>query len=303
MTLSPALYFAGSGTEFPRSTCETPDPNSLNGISPIEVVLEEMVNSSRVRLAAHMWHIFHRQPNRRFAFGLILTERKCHVFLFDPVGISSAQPFSHHQNPEQLCAVIHGLGSDKVSDYGFDFNYFRLPGGLGVRTWERSTQSSPIEMEVRYKITKVIYRGPELFGQKTFCWLVEIVGEPGTRYVIKDAWTMSELTGKESEGSLLTHIQSCDVSLGVAQLRHYEQVRRSEKRSDIDTTSRNRRMSRPDRQARMQERVHTRIVLKAYGEPLHHFQNRKELILAFHDAVLGTSYAAFSVLFVFILYT
>ena len=75
---------------------------------------------------------------------------------------------------------------------------------------------------------------------------------------------------------------------GVVQIRHAEEVRRGTDPSDIDTVWRNRRVETKSPVERGLDRVHTRIVMETYGKTLDRFQTHKELLLAFHDVVLGT---------------
>ena len=97
----------------------------------------------------------------------------------------------------------------------------------------------------------------------------------------------SELAGRESEGSLLRRAKSKGVVAGVAQIRHFEEVRRGVDASDLDTISHNRRAEHTSPDAKNLDRVHTRIVMETHGRTLDKFTNRRELMLAFHDAVLG----------------
>jgi len=70
-------------------------------------------------------------------------------------------------------------------------------------------------------------------------------------------------------------------------MRHSEEVRRGADATDLDTVFRNRRVEDSYSHDRKLDRVHTRIVMDNHGKPLDRFATRKELLLAFHDAVLG----------------
>jgi Fungal protein kinase len=135
-----------------------------------------------------------------------------------------------------------------------------------------------------------LFRFTTLIGRGTVCWSSSKEGYPGSRLVIKEAWIpWEELPGRESEGSLLRHAQAQGVVSSVVQIEHFEEVRLSDKPSDLDTVLRNRQVNTPTVDNLKLERIHTRIVLKTYGNPLNMFDTRKELLLAFHDAVLGVS--------------
>ncbi|KAF8480548.1 hypothetical protein JB92DRAFT_3133211 [Gautieria morchelliformis] len=96
-----------------------------------------------------------------------------------------------------------------------------------------------------------------------------------------------ELAGQEAEGSLLHHAQAQDVVDGIAELEHFEEVRHSDDPSDLDTVLTNPQVDRPTAEDMKLERIHTRIVLRSYGKPLNMFYTRKELLLAFRDAVFA----------------
>jgi Fungal protein kinase len=288
-SVSPTLYLAGGGSQVLGVAWTIVKSAAMSGISPIQVVLDsDDLLSARDRLAANVTHMMSVQTRRGFAYGLILTESTCSVYMFDHSGAVTSQPFNYHLCPAQFCAVLFGLGSDQGERLGFDRSIFADEKGILVRTQVDSGEDLP--KEVHYVITKVLFRFSSLIGRGTVCWLTERVDEPHSQFVIKDAWIpREELSGRESEGSLLRHAQAKGVIAGVGQLEHFEEVRRSHDPKDLDTIMRNRQVDKPAPQDLTLERVHTRIVLRTFGETLDQFETRKDLLLAFHDAVLGAS--------------
>jgi hypothetical protein len=88
--------------------------------------------------------------------------------------------------------------------------------------------------------------------------------------VVRDAWIpWEEPAGRESEGSLLRHAQAKGVVHGVAQLGIFEDVTRDDP-NDLDSVLRNDQKNRPTAEDLKLERVHTRFVLKTFGETIGH---------------------------------
>ncbi len=157
---------------------------------------------------------------------------------------------------------------------------------MKIRTIEPSEDGS--STDTQYRVKQTLFRCPSVVGRGTMCWLAAGPDESESTFVIKDAWIApEELAGRESEASLLRHVQSMGVVAGVVQIRHSEEVRRGVDATDVDTVFRNRRVEDSSSSERGLDRVHTRIVMDTHGKTLDRFATRKELLLAFHDAVLG----------------
>jgi len=285
--LSPSLFLAGVGDEFANTSAEKPEAFARCGISPVEIILDsDDFIGARDRLAVSIHQIFQNQDNRRFAYGLVLTESMVIVYMFDHSGAVASKPFNYHQQPEQFCAVISQLASDNAQSIGFDLTMFSEGTSTRIRTCESNEDGSL--KECLYTIKERLFMFPSLNGRGTICWLTSGSNDPESLFVVKDAWIApEELAGRESEGSLLYHAKSKGVIMGVAQVRHFEEVHCGPGVSDLDTVLRNRRAERTSPDNIKLDRVHTRIVMETYGKTLDQFLTRKELLLAFHDAVLG----------------
>ncbi|KAF8520515.1 hypothetical protein JB92DRAFT_3094664 [Gautieria morchelliformis] len=258
LPVSPTLFLAGAGANVVGVTWTVIKPITQAGISPMEVILDsDDFLAARDRLAANMTQIMSDQTNRRFAYGLILTETTCTVYMFDHSGAVAAPPFNYHQHPAQFCAVLFGL-----------------PTVASVSALTRP--SSRVQRTFMF----VLY----LVGRGTTTLRTLKLGDLNSTFVVKDAWIpRGELAGRESEGSLLRHARA----KGVVQLEHFEDIRRSNDPNDLDTILRNRKIDQPTAEELKLERVHTRIVLKPFAETIDQFETRKDLLLAFHDAVLA----------------
>ncbi|KIJ35616.1 hypothetical protein M422DRAFT_262212 [Sphaerobolus stellatus SS14] len=108
-------------------------------------------------------------------------------------------------------------------------------------------------------------------------------GDEKSLYVIKDAWIAHDLPGKESESSLLKLTDDKGVTMGIPEFQSSEGIRQG---NDPDIILLNRKISSPSLEYLKLDRVHTRVVMKAYGKTINQFSSRKQLIMAFHDAVL-----------------
>jgi Fungal protein kinase len=289
--VSPSLYLAGTGAQIMGVSSPLIKPNSWAGIAPIEVVLDSDDSEvARDRLATNVSQMFCNQSGRRYAFGLILTETTCTIYMFDHSGAVGSKPFNYHQQPTQLCAIIFGLGSEQRDLLGFDPSIFLggYRGGLVFCCMVHSAEDSPKPVFYIQDGRVELFHFSTVIGRGTVCWRTRREGHPGSRFVIKDAWIpYEELPGRESEGSLLRHAQEKGVVDGIAQIEHFEELRRNDGSNELDTVLRNRQVNSPTAEDLKLERIHTRIVLRTYGKPLNMFDTRKELLLAFYDAVLG----------------
>src|SRR5882672_1537217 len=101
--MSPSLFLAGAGDEFANANAELPRAVTESGLCPIEVVLNsDDHEASRDRLAANIHQMFQNQDNRRFAYGLVITETEITVYMFDHSGAVASPPFNYHRDPEQF---------------------------------------------------------------------------------------------------------------------------------------------------------------------------------------------------------
>ncbi|KAF8530000.1 hypothetical protein JB92DRAFT_557978 [Gautieria morchelliformis] len=297
--VSPPLFLAGAGAKVLGVWWTFIKPIFQGGISPIEIILDsEDFLAARHRLLAHMTHMMSTQTHRRFANGLILTQTICVVYMFDHSGAVESAPFNYHQYPAQFCAIIFRLGSDHGEHIGFDQSIFPHDKGIVVRT----VSGERPRKEVLYAIREKLFCYSNLVGRGTIVLRTVKVGSPNAQedgpdaqedgpdaqFIVKDAWIRrEELAGRESEGSLLRHAQAQGVVQGVAQLEHFEEITRSDDPNDLDTVLRNRQIDEPTAEDLKLERVHTRIVLKTFGKTIDQFATRRDLLLAFHDAVLA----------------
>lgn len=284
--IDPGIFLAGVAPEFATSKAELPRALYPSGISAFEVALDsEDLTAARDRLAVHMYRIFQDQANRRFAFGLVITQSIFIVYLFDNSGAVYSSPCNYHQHPKRFCALISGLAADTAS-IGFDPTVFAVKTRSFFRTFENDVTGSRIER--LYTIHNRLFKSSDVHGRATMCCLTSRHDIPGSSFVIKDAWIApSDPPGRESEAFLVRHARSRGVVDGIVDILHFEEIPHPVDASQLDTVVQNRQIDRSTDEARKLERVHTRTVMKTYGKTLDKFTDRKELLFAFHDTVLG----------------
>ena len=286
--IRPSLLIAGSGRHFLAFMESFPDKHYASGISPIVIRLEgQDATFTRDYLSGSVQDLLTYQHNRRYAFGVVMSQQTLVVHMFDHSGVVYSPPLDYHSNPEQFCAIISGLALHDLQRLGFDTSLFRV--GASWRLRSREVLGRNRFRDVSYTIFAAIYYMAYIIGRGTICFAA-VDDEERKKYVIKDSWvSVNELEGKESEASLLAHARNCGVSQGIPVLRHSEEVhvKGEAGRERPDTILNNRQATSTDNTKL--ERLHTRLIMAPYGKPLDKFSNRKELLFAYHDALQGTS--------------
>lgn len=291
----PGILLAGAGASFIWSTGTRPEADYVKAISPIEVVLENSdMGLARERLAAYVQFLFEHQPNRRFAFGVVISQTSLTCHLFDHSGVLSSPSLKYHTEPSQFCALVSGLASLEDELIGLDTTlYFDKNNRHHVHT-KGSLGRGVAPKSVTYTAVDTLFYAPRLVGRGTLCFLIHKQHDTREIYVVKDTWTSiggPELAGKESEADLLLHAQRQGVVKGVVQICHSEEVRLKGRngRLAVDSIWNNRRVYQSESSVvnNGNQRVHTRIVMATYGKTLLKFSTRMELLLALYDAVQG----------------
>ncbi|KAF8507652.1 hypothetical protein BU17DRAFT_57251, partial [Hysterangium stoloniferum] len=233
-------------------------------------------------LAVHANEIYQEQDNRRYIYGLILTEQFLRVFRFDASGCVLSSPLDYHAKPAEFCSVIAGVATLDEVRAGFDTSLILDEEGQPlIWTTERVDGGPP--QPVSYRIESRLFKASRFIGRATNCWLVECTGET---YVIKDAWVAPCETHGEMEGNLIDYANKKGVVRGLVRI-HHQEIRTVPGRR-ADTVVKNRRIRTDTLTETMdivRDRVHTRLVMHTYGKPVFEFSSRSELLYAMHDAV------------------
>ena len=291
--LWPALLLAGSGKHLINSGAHRPLPDYTLAISPIEIYPEgededdkerKEMGHSQSRLATYMRDLFECQLNRRFAFGLILSQKSVTVYLFDRSGILRSKPLDYHKSPEQFCAIIAGLASLDPDAIGLDSSWRVDEHGGYIRMVESIGRNRTKNVE--YKLERLLHVSSFPVGRATTCLSVLDPVDENIKYAMKDSWVDVSIEGKESEASLLEHARTCGVTEGLPVFKHFEEVRvrNGSRGSRLDRVLLNRNLAFA---STSNDRIHTRALMTPVGKPLLEFTSRQEFLIAYRDAFKG----------------
>ncbi|KIJ46125.1 hypothetical protein M422DRAFT_778612 [Sphaerobolus stellatus SS14] len=111
--IHPTILLNGTGPEFTAMVVPRPYASFVGTLSAIEVCLDSADPTlARDRLATIAHEIFQNMSNRRFIYGLVVTESRVTAYMFDHVGVLSSSTISHIDNPDQFVAIIVGLAAE-----------------------------------------------------------------------------------------------------------------------------------------------------------------------------------------------
>ncbi|KAJ2913695.1 hypothetical protein MD484_g6740, partial [Candolleomyces efflorescens] len=276
---SPSFVIKAEGPSFQLPECnpgETPTPIGFSNVaSCIDLQIHEAdspVPEQLSRLVIYARQIFIQQPNRRFARLLVLSEDHFRLFHFDRSGVQYTPSIDFHQNPHTFVRLILGLSSPDESDIGLDTSV-QWTVEKGRKVGGTLTSRGADGTELIYPLSSTVpffFRG-SIRGRSTTCWGVRdpITGED---LVVKDAW--------KSEGTVSEHLYLQDAvgTPGVVQMVSCEPGRGETKHL---------RGFNHAIPAGFQNRIETRVVMKAYGKPLDNFTSAMQLLCALRDAIAG----------------
>jgi hypothetical protein len=67
-----------------------------------------------------MQQMFFHQYNRRYAFGVVISQHTLMMYMFDRSSAVSSPSIDYHAQPEQFCAIVAGLASMQEARLGLD---------------------------------------------------------------------------------------------------------------------------------------------------------------------------------------
>ncbi|KAF8588388.1 hypothetical protein K439DRAFT_657725 [Ramaria rubella] len=209
----------------------------------------------------------------------MVSERTLEVYMFDRAGGVRSETLDYHRNWAVFCDIISGISSLHEESLGFDLTIGREKGYTIIKTKESDDPRG-----LSYRVVRELYHSDHLLSRGTIVWAVRLDGHDD-ELVIKDTWVPSAFEkGKQNEAVLLRRARRKGVTDGIAQLRHYEEIRVG---PITDTVVNNRHMTLSRGTAFDIERRHVRLVFSTFGVPLDHFASKLELVAAFHDCVMA----------------
>ncbi|THH04002.1 hypothetical protein EW145_g5837 [Phellinidium pouzarii] len=260
------------------------DWSDMHAIMRLRVTADSAsFNSAFRQILDNARMIFCSQRIRRFVLGVIFISDNTMTFcVFDRSGVLCTERFDIMNDPEKLIRVVVGLLFADLIDLGYDPT-------VTVRVNEGGDGASKKEVvvalkNVEYTIEKTLHVERSIRGRGTTCFLTE---HEGTKCVIKDSWVDEPYMRHEYQ--ILEKISDVE---GVPKIMAHEEV---EVRGVKDTTATDRLvLSYNDYWktkgewkgiGKVERRVHHRILMTPYGEPLESFTCLHELMTAIKDII------------------
>ncbi|KAB5511454.1 hypothetical protein GE09DRAFT_1196784 [Coniochaeta sp. 2T2.1] len=248
------------------------------------------------------------QDTRRFVLGFTICEPLMRVWVFDRLGSIASDQFDINKDGLRFVSTVLGFLWMSEAQLGFD------PTIMTAKD-ERFIEIERNDSTERIIIDEVMQRARCIAGRATRCWRAHRVEDTRTPLVIKDSWQYAE---REEEGEMLREATDEGV-VNVARYYHHEIVRvhgrdddiRSNIRKGLDvTTAANYRPRRsavppstiatgarrsgrsgsiadPVRHLRhkadidaIPNRIHRRVILRDYGNPIYKASSRTALLAA-----------------------
>jgi hypothetical protein len=175
-----------------------------------------------------------------------------------------------HHHPRHFVRIILALVSPDPETLGLDTSIQWCEGKRYLIMPTRAENEL-----VRYEIEnhKACFLRRAIHGRGTCCWNV-IDPKTGDKYLAKDCWRSVDRTpewellemakGLEGVGQMIDHWEPEEMSISCLR--------------GIDRNTPN-----------FRDRTFCRVLLERYGKPIHQFDNKKQLLSAFRDAIAGKS--------------
>ncbi|KAJ6511329.1 hypothetical protein C8R47DRAFT_1094689 [Mycena vitilis] len=217
--------------------------------------LEQLLNGAYL--------MFSSQDDRRFVVSIAFMAYNIRLHVFDRAGLVATAPFHLHKEPEMFVRVLVGLMLNND------------PAVLGYDTSITKTGDHRfIEVDgIQYQIIKTLFISDVVRGRGTVCWHAR---HGGKDFVIKDTWADDSRTHIEAE--ILRMAEDVE---GVPKVVADVIVKVNGVEGNTHTLRSN--ISKLDDS--IETRVHRRLVLTPFGNPLCTFATQKELISIFIDAI------------------
>ncbi|KZT19330.1 hypothetical protein NEOLEDRAFT_1078111, partial [Neolentinus lepideus HHB14362 ss-1] len=267
ITSKPDICLLAYGPGFAKAQ-KIPDKATYDHCAaPIEVKTEKGLKESKDRkqLAVYARECFVQQPNRRFVYGLLLTEKRVQVYQFDRGGVWYSKWYDIRIMASTFVEIILGIASSDETHLGLDTRIF----------WDgdRRYFEDPGAVNIRYTISHPDrpFRRRTIRGRGTTCWTVTDLS--GKEYMLKFSWKSKDRVG---EWDYLQRIKN-------ANLKHVgimESYRKIEQLSSI----------RPGVSVNHEdftEREYYYTLQPFYGPPIEKFTSVLQLYRAFRDAISG----------------
>ncbi|TFK48913.1 hypothetical protein OE88DRAFT_1663180 [Heliocybe sulcata] len=266
----PDILLVGHGEAFNKLQDFPDRPTYEHCAAPVEMKIERGLKTARDerQLAVYARECFVRQPNRRFVYALLLTEKRVRVYQFDRGGVLYSQWYDIGTSAVTFVQIILAIASEDESQIGFDTR-IRWIGD------ERYFEDPQADEPKRYKIINPDspFRRRTIRGRGTTCWTVE--DDLGHLYMLKFSWKTIDRVG---EWEHLERIKSANPPLKhVGTMDSYRVIQKlSDLRHGVVGL---------DRKEKFHDREYYYTMQTHYGSPLEEFRSVLQLYRAFRDAV------------------
>ena len=205
-----------------------------------------------------------------FVRSMVLTESHARLVHFDRAGAEITPPFDIHQHPATLIRLVAGLCSPDERVLGFDTSIQWTIVDLKKTKGTLTTTDPNGDMKTYPILEQMRTPRRDIRGRATTCWHVQ---DPDTleELVAKDSWRVDDLRGEYEILELVRDIP------GVVHMVSYETGRGETKDFRCPSTS-----------GDFQNRIATRVTMRAYGRSVEHFKSVVQLLSAIRDAIAGT---------------
>lgn len=238
----------------------------LDAISQSTLALNNDVESAVGQLANRASLFFQSHDDYRFRLGLSICSSKISLHLFDRSGMLISQPFDIHETPELFARVLAGLMLTDCAAVGYDST---------IRT---INDERYIEADGKlYKLVNTEFVSDRLRGPGTICWHAQYDGED---YAIKDVW--SDVSCEQTEGEILEMVKDID---GICQVVWHGDIMVD---GVQDSTARWRSTITKKKLRHLETRVHRRIIMTPFAQPIYFFSSKRELLSMLMDIVRGS---------------
>ena len=226
--------------------------------------------------------IFAHQPNRKFVRCLLVSEKTFRLVHFDRSGAEVSERLNIHTDYIKFIRTIVALTSPDEAAIGFDtsiqWTIDPLTGRkiAGTLQYSQRTNGSKRATKKTYHLVQVHPIARHVIrGRATTCWLVaEVLDNWTETFVIKDSWTSA---GRAEEHLLLLRTAEFNLE-GVCEYISHE-IKRGETKEFRSRSSRTNIL--------FSNRIAARVMFKAYGKHLQHFETTLQLFRALYDAISG----------------
>lgn len=200
------------------------------------------------------------------------------MFLYDRYNTARTRAYNIHSEALTAVRILLGIASERAYCIGFDPRVVYSDGSRSILFANQlfNAQSS-INSSFKLDVVGLLPgRSHSIRGRGTVCWDVQMPSNPQLGLILKDYWRPFLTTPEWEVMKLLKALP------GVAQIVGYDE--------DVQGTVSSLRANVINGGSSINpkhDRIFTRILSEAYGEPLENFKSPMHLLCAFRDAISG----------------